>query len=245
MTRQPEALASCWPSAVFAHAGHRIPYAIRTSGRATHPHLWISPATGLVLVRPQRGHGPRLDGFLHRHRRWILREWRRLIRRFGSPTPRWPYGPRTLHRGEPQDVRLSSGRPAAVIQGAGRLVLRTRTPTIEAGRRLLKRWRVAEAKQALTARVAARAQAMGLAWRRLSVGEARSRWGSCYPSGALHFNWRLIMAPPDVLDYVVVHELCHRAHPNHSAAFWVLVARQEPRFDAARAWLRRHGPTLE
>lgn len=76
------------------------------------------------------------------------------------------------------------------------------------------------------------------------IADQRSRWGSCAASGLISLNWRLVMAPPAVLRYVIVHELCHRVHANHSARFWRLLARQQPDYAAHKAWLREHGDGL-
>src|SRR5205085_212850 len=78
-------------------------------------------------------------------------------------------------------------------------------------------------------------------WARVRIADQRSRWGSCSTSGTLSFSWRLVVAPSEVLDYVAVHELCHLRQPNHSRAFWSLVAEADPEWHAADAWLRRHG----
>ena len=78
----------------------------------------------------------------------------------------------------------------------------------------------------------------------LSLRDTRSRWGSCSSAGRLMFSWRLAMAPPAVLDYVAAHEVAHLRHMDHSPAFWATVAGLLPDHDAARTWLRRHGPGL-
>src|SRR5438045_287681 len=81
-------------------------------------------------------------------------------------------------------------------------------------------------------------------FRSLAIREQRTRWGSCSATGRLSFNWRLVLAPADVLAYVVVHELCHRLRPDHSRAFWSLVADARPTFRREREWLRTHGAEL-
>jgi predicted metal-dependent hydrolase len=86
--------------------------------------------------------------------------------------------------------------------------------------------------------------AMGLHARRVYVRNLRRQWGSCWPGGSLSFNYRLIMAPPHILDYVVVHELAHLQVRNHSPAFWSLVAAQIPAHRDARTWLRTRGSCL-
>jgi predicted metal-dependent hydrolase len=79
---------------------------------------------------------------------------------------------------------------------------------------------------------------------RIQVRDQRSRWGSCSTRGTLSFNWRLVLAPLDVLDYVVVHELCHLRHPDHSRRFWGLVEQHRPNWRVQRDWLHEHGPEL-
>ncbi|KEO60220.1 M48 family metallopeptidase [Thioclava indica] len=79
---------------------------------------------------------------------------------------------------------------------------------------------------------------------RITLRDTRSRWGSCSHTGALSYSWRLIMAPPDVLDYVAAHEVAHLVEMNHSSAFWAQVARLRPSFKAERAWLKREGSRL-
>jgi len=88
------------------------------------------------------------------------------------------------------------------------------------------------------------ARALGVALGRVAVRDFRSQWGSCSPRGALAFNWRLAVAPFDVLDYVVVHELCHLRVLDHSRRFWRLVESRRPEWRLQRDWLRAHGAEL-
>ena len=82
---------------------------------------------------------------------------------------------------------------------------------------------------------------LGVVVRRISVRDQRTRWGSCSARGTLSFNWRLVLAPHEVLDYVVVHELCHLREQNHSPRFWALVEELRPDYRAQKQWLKRHG----
>ena len=84
----------------------------------------------------------------------------------------------------------------------------------------------------------------GLVVTRVSVRNQRSRWGSCGRDGHICLNWRLVLMPPSVRDYVLVHELMHLRRMDHSPAYWRLVADAYPDYRAARDWLRRHGPSL-
>lgn len=85
---------------------------------------------------------------------------------------------------------------------------------------------------------------LGRPFRKITLRDTRSRWGSCAQDGALSYSWRLIMAPPSVLDYVAAHEVAHLAEMNHSPAFWAVVARLRPDYTQDRAWLKQHGGSL-
>jgi predicted metal-dependent hydrolase len=85
------------------------------------------------------------------------------------------------------------------------------------------------------------AAALDVTYTRLTIRDQRSRWGSCSSKGALSFNWRLVLAPHDVLDYVVVHEVCHLVEHHHGPAFWELVEKRRPSFGESRDWLDAHG----
>ena len=85
---------------------------------------------------------------------------------------------------------------------------------------------------------------LGVEPKRIQIRDQRSRWGSCSTTGTLSFNWRLVLAPVEVLDYVVVHELCHMREANHSRRFWKLVEARRPDWKKHKDWLDEHGPEL-
>jgi len=100
------------------------------------------------------------------------------------------------------------------------------------------------ARQSASALAQEEAGHIGVEYRRIRIGGQRTLWGSCSPRGTLSFNWRLVLAPVEVLDYVVVHELCHLRVPNHSRRFWALVEHHRPHWRLQRGWLREYGPEL-
>lgn len=101
-----------------------------------------------------------------------------------------------------------------------------------------------EARRALVVASDRYAAALGVSYKALRLRDTRSRWGSCTAEGALMYSWRLIMAPPAVLDYVAAHEVAHLVEMNHQPAFWALVAQLYPGYAAQRSWLHSHGPGL-
>lgn len=220
------------------------PFTLRESARARHPNLWIDPAAGLVVTVPRGMTSEETTAFLARHQRWIEHWATRLERRWQGLPKRWPYGERLLYRGEWLAVRIVQGRAGRVDIDAEQIIVTVRTPGIEGARRVLTRWLKQQAAQALAERAEALGAVMGLAHKRIYVRRLRRAWGSCWPGGSLSFSYHLIMAPPEVLEYVVVHELAHLAERNHSPRFWALVARYHPEHQARRAWLRLHGPWL-
>ncbi len=127
----------------------------------------------------------------------------------------------------------AKGQPTLIVPGQPR-----QTP------RRLQDWLAAQARIDLTERIGWHSENLGLAPGRVTVRDQRSRWGSCSTTGALSFSWRLIMAPPFVLDYVAAHEVAHLAQMNHGPRFWKLVRRTMPRTEEAKLWLARSGGEL-
>ena len=97
-----------------------------------------------------------------------------------------------------------------------------------------------KAKETITKRASYFARLMGVSYRNITIREQKTRWGSCSSEKNLNFNWKLILAPPEVLDYVVVHELAHRKEMNHSKAFWNIVERYLPDYKERRRELRAY-----
>ena len=103
---------------------------------------------------------------------------------------------------------------------------------------------IAAAREYFPKRAAHFQQFTGGTYNRITIRDQKTRWGSCSAKGTLSFNWRLMLAPPAILDYVVVHELCHLTHMNHSPAFWQAVEAVCPDYRDSRRWLKEHGQEL-
>jgi hypothetical protein len=100
------------------------------------------------------------------------------------------------------------------------------------------------ARAEIAPRLDAAVAALGTRYTALTIRNQKTRWGSCSSTGAMSFNWRLLLAPEEVLDYVVWHEACHLLVMDHSPRFWALVERHVPGYRGPKRWLRRHGATL-
>jgi predicted metal-dependent hydrolase len=148
------------------------------------------------------------------------------------------------YRGEDCLISLEgTGRIARIVAGNPRTLSVPGDPDTTAARvvRFLKK----QAKADLTKAVERHCETLRVEAKGVSVKDTRSRWGSCTADGQLAFSWRLIMAPPEVLDYVAAHECAHLKEMNHSARFWAHVARCCPDWQRQRAWLRLHGTQLQ
>jgi hypothetical protein len=115
---------------------------------------------------------------------------------------------------------------------------------LASARELLREWYLQKAGEILSARVKHFADVRKISYRRLGLSNARKRWGSCSPKRNLRLNWRLVMAPMEVIDYVAVHELAHLIEPNHSPRFWGAVKEMLPGYALSRKWLRENGHLL-
>ena len=225
-------------------AGRTVPYILTISRRARQPRLVIAPGVGLRVVAPLGYDRARLLSFILRKERWILTHLDRLAALPAAPGADTPLPERIPFHGVPHALAVTALPVQRAVVAHTEGVLTVIALDDRQARAALERWLTHEARTAIEADVSARAQAMGLTYGRVTIRDQRTRWGSCSSAGNLNFNWRLILAPPAVRDYVVVHELAHRSELNHSARFWRLVARYCPDYDTHRAWLRAHGASL-
>ena len=109
---------------------------------------------------------------------------------------------------------------------------------------LLRQWYAQEAARLLVKKTKYWCAAMETSVNRIAIKEQKTRWGSCSAKGNVNYNWRIVMAPEEIVDYLVVHELAHRFELNHSAAFWARVARHCPDYQRRRQWLKENGGKL-
>jgi predicted metal-dependent hydrolase len=229
-----------YPTLMLEIGGGAVAVPVRRSARARRLTLRIDPAAGgPVVTAPMRTSLAEVERFLGRHAGW-------LAARLASLPPPAPFrdGGVIPLRGEPHRIVHRPGRGLVTPTdgfGERRIVV---AGAAEHLARRLGDWLRREARRDLTEAVARHAGRLGRQPSAIRIGDARSRWGSCSGRGALAFSWRLVLAPPAVLDYLAAHEVAHLVEMNHGPAFWRLVAELHPEHARSRAWLRRHGPAL-
>ncbi len=141
------------------------------------------------------------------------------------------------------DLSAEAGRTRPFVSRRGQ-ELRVVLPPNADPRKALETWYRRQARVEVAARLDAAVARAGRSYTTLQIRGQRTRWASCSTSGAMSFNWRLLLAPEEILDYVVEHEVAHLDVQDHSERFWRLLATRSPRWRAHEAWLRRHGHAL-
>jgi predicted metal-dependent hydrolase len=212
-----------------------LDYTIRRSPRARRIRVRVDPHAGIEVVIPQRATKREAQQAVLELRPWIdrkLREVETARTRLEAPPGTVPFlgahlrvhhdAHRTRAHRKGQDLHL----PAINPQDA------------------LERWYRTEARKEIAPRLTHAAQTLGRPHTTLAIRNQRTRWGSCSATGAMSFNWRLMLAPEPVLDYVVWHEACHLVVMDHSKRFWSLVERYLPGYREPRRWLRQNGSAL-
>lgn len=220
---------------IFLPNNPEISVQIRHSARARRLSLRISSLDGKVtLSGPPYVRESDYMAFIRDKEDWIIKNLVVMPEKTLVAA-----GAVLVYRGSPVTVAMASQRGVR-IAGDAIYVART-SRSIGAS---IKGFLKSQARGALAHASDRYAAQLGVGYSALVLRDTRSRWGSCSSQGQLMYSWRLIMAPPDILDYVAAHEVAHLIEMNHSRAFWNVVARLYPDYEKGREWLRSHGPML-
>jgi len=201
----------------------------------------IVETDGTLTVRaPLRMKEADIRRFIEVKSNWIKRKQANVQKEAGAPR-QYADGETFLYLGKEVPLRLvRDGKPALVMDGVFKLA-KSAQPRAES---VFKDWYKKQARTVLTERVEFYARKYGFKTERIRISSARTRWGSCSAKKTLSFTWRLVMAPLEVIDYVVVHELCHLKELNHSKTFWAQVESILADHKAYRKWLKQYGTKL-
>ena len=237
-------------SRTIALGGHVISYVLTMSARARRLRLVIRPGSGLEVVAPLGADLAWIERAIREKSAWIHAKLAGMEAHVIAPRPPLADGRVLSYLGEPVRLALRTGAPPGRFRATLREGVLTLTVAASAAsddaivRAALEAWYRRQARMVFAERIAQCNAAYGFTYGRVAIKDQKSRWGSCSRQGNLNFNWRLLLAPLPVLDYVVYHELAHLKEPNHAPAFWAVVAGACPDFRLHRRWLKQHGQEL-
>jgi predicted metal-dependent hydrolase len=230
-----------------AVAEYRIAYTVRRSDRARNARIVVD-AEGVEVVIPKRMALKHVEPFVEEKRPWIERTLRRIRSAEENAGIRLADGGTVPYLGHQLVLRVlvepGRVRPHVALRPGGVLQVKLGEPGRQPLRDALESWFRKRAKTEVAPRLDAACARAGTSYKRLSIRGQRTRWASCSSNGAMSFNWRLLLAPEEVVDYVVEHEVAHLEVLDHSQRFWRLVGKRCPRYREHERWLRRHGPAL-
>lgn len=212
-----------------------LPYRIRRSERALRVRVTVDPARGVEVVLPRRAPEREAAAAVRELRPWIERRFAELDRARRAVADR---GATVPYLGSSLRLVPEPGRTRVHRRGEELLV------PADDHRPPLERWYRRAARTEIAARLDDATTQAGTRYTTLTIRGQKTRWASCSRAGAMSFNWRLLLAPGPILDYVIWHEVCHLEIMDHSPRFWSLLAQHWPEYREHARWLRRNGGTL-
>lgn len=234
-------------ASIFVRALAEIPYTVRRSDRARHARIVVD-ASGVEVVVPRGMALRHVEPFVQEKSRWIERTLRRFREAERAlPAPELEHGGSVPYLGRELllRVRVEHDRMRHHVARRGDVLhVKVAEPGPGAVRGALESWYRRRARIEIAARLDAAVRRAGSSYTRLSIRSQRTRWASCSSSGAMSFNWRLLLAPEPILDYVVEHEVAHLEVLDHSSRFWRLLESRCPEYRDYERWLKRHGEAL-
>lgn len=237
-------IAALKPRAEYRQAHGFVAEVIRTDRRKTADIRVEDGAVSVVV--PKHISAEKIDQLLVRKRQWIKEKiaLHKQMRPAGNKV--YVSGEAFPYLGRNYRLKVVHGNFAPVRLVQGRLLVQVPQGSEQPHmvRNALVRWYKRQAEHKLAERVARYAPIVGVQPKDVGIKTFKSRWGSCTTKGELEFNWQIVLAPNRMVDYVVMHELCHLIHHDHSAQFWKEVARVMPEYGECREWLRVNGAGL-
>ena len=206
------------------------------------------------ISAPKSVSARQLKELLREKEDWILEHWQRQSERQNLLKKVYVSGEKFLYKGQALELRFKQDK------------LKTKTPEVRMERQvlwvilpcdfslnsegqivipqLIAGWYKNEARKLFKQKLDQQALRMGVSYQAFRLKDQKTRWGSCSSRGNINLNWRIVMAPEKIIDYLVIHELAHLIYPNHSAEFWQRVGEFMPDYRSCKSWLREHGSEL-
>ena len=222
-----------------------IAYRILRRPRRKRAAIVIHPDNRIEVHAPSRMATATIERFIQEKRAWIEKK------QHDNRTMRTPYRAKQFTNGEnfqllghSYPLRIQTGT-AAVTLKQHEILLSHPDLTGKPLKEVMTAWYKEQAQRHFQQRAIQLSEQMACQPRLIGIKSYRSRWGTCHSDGRIYFNWRLIMAPNNIVDYVIIHELAHLTHPNHSRQFWQLVSNYAPDHKQSKLWLKNHGLSLD
>lgn len=218
----------------------RIDQLIRSKRRTIG--IEINQAGSLIVRAPYNASKTEITHLLEYKKSWILSKQRLAFERSREAPPKqFISGEEFLYLGTSYPLEIVEGdHPLLVLKDRFYLAADVQEKALV----VFRNWYRKQATQVIKERTAYLAHRFGFSYSKVRINSAKTRWGSCGPKGSLNFPWRLVMAPLDVIDYIIVHELVHLRVRNHSKDFWSSVAQILPDYKVHRRWIKDHGYRL-
>ena len=216
---------------------------VRTKRRKTAS---IKVNDGVVqAIIPDRLSDARVEALIQKRTSWIRRKLREQLEVVTPKPKEYVNGESFTYLGRQYRLKVLQGADRGGKLKGGCLEVGLPRKSRDGGiRNALVEWYEKHALDRLTEKTNRYAGIMGVSPNSISVRDYKSRWGSCSSKKEISYNWRIIIAPQQIVDYVVVHELCHLKHLNHSRAYWNSVEREVPDYGVCRHWLKMHAGEL-
>mgnify|MGYP002713120298 CR=1 FL=1 len=201
--------------------------------------LVVQPDGELLVRAPQRATRKQINAMLEMHADWIAKKQAEAkVRAAKNPQHQFAAGEHFFFLGQSYALEIVAVEKPVLRLNGGFQLARSAQGKAKV---VFEQWYKKEARAIFNERVAYFAKMYGFDVKKVKLSSARTRWGSCSSKGYVNLTWRLVMAPLEIIDYVVVHELCHLREANHSSAFWAQVAALMPDYKARRKWLKENG----
>ena len=222
-----------------------ISYSVNRSSKRTKVTITIERDRRVVVRAPNHASDEAIARIVEAKRHWIYEKTRHRQKYTGrphAPGKELVNGESALYLGRSYRIEVVEKGVECIHFDQRFLIPASHVPDKKGA---MREWYIEQAKERILPRVVKQARELGVSFEQARIVENRYRWGSCTVRDNINLNWRLIMAPIFVVDYVIVHELTHLMEPNHTPRFWNIVKTQVPTTDRARSWLREHGQILE
>jgi len=217
---------------------------VRRSTKAQYPRLEVHLHRGVRVTLPAAAPATEAEKLVRSKTEWLLRHLAKFDRlRSVVPDRRLISGENLPLLDGTVTLEVTSG-PARVERRDGTLAVSLPSPTERGVRFALEDWYAAQAEDEIARRAEELATRHGIKIRGVRISRAQTRWGSCSSTGRIRINWRLMLAPSSIVEYLIAHELAHVAHKNHSPAFWSRVAELHAPYAESERWLRKNGAGL-